>query len=381
MKKRRKIFEVTEENDIRYRGPLTYQHLRILGWLFLAASQVAVILRLGMKLNPDFILNGDKLLDVFSNLADFAMPLFLVANFGIILSARQGYKKLIIRFGLLSAAVLGAFFLIYEHYILGLLSTFLGSREAAVEEFEALFQNEKGFFAFNLFLDLLLCTLVMCFLNYTPKKIFRGKSVIIFRLFAILPIAYEAASVVLKILVGMGQITLPIYVFPFLTTKPPMGFVAFVALALFFKHSERKFKKEGKTAEEHGEFLGTRTNSLRFSIYTSVIFIITSLLDLIILASLIIGIVLYKGIRTPTKEALLPIFNLVTSWGFGNTLPLLFIAPFMMLYSYNKNPKRPNLDIYITMGGVILIVFVYIECFYQVLATVPEYLKFIASLY
>jgi len=375
MKQRRKIFDVTAENDIRYRGPLTYQHLRILGWLFLSASQVAAVLQIGMKINPDFIINGETLLRILSNLADFAMPLFLIANFGVILSARENYKKLIIRFGLLSAAVLGAFFIIYEHYILGLLTSFLGDRETAITTFESVFRGGKGFFAFNLFLDLLLCTLVMCFLNYTPKRVFKGKAVIIFRLFAILPIAYEAASVVLKILVGMERITLPIYVFPFLTTKPPMGFVAFVALAFFFKHSERKFRKVGKTAEEHGEFLGTRTNSLRFSIYTSIILIVTSIIDLIILITIIIAIIISKGTTTPTSEEILPIYNLVKSWGFGDTLPLLFIAPFMMLYSYNKKPKNPNIDIYITIGGVVLIVIVYVECFYQVFASVPEYLQ------
>ena len=84
MKNRKKIFDVTSENDIRYRGPLTYQHLRILGWLFIAASQVGVVLRLGLKLDPNFIPNSESVLNIFSSLSDFAMPLFLIANFRVL---------------------------------------------------------------------------------------------------------------------------------------------------------------------------------------------------------------------------------------------------------------------------------------------------------
>ena len=113
----------------------------------------------------------------------------------------------------------------------------------------------------------------------------------------------------------------------------------------------------------------------KFFLYTSIILIVTSIIDLIILITIIIAIIISKGTTTPTSEEILPIYNLVKSWGFGDTLPLLFIAPFMMLYSYNKKPKNPNIDLYITIGGVVLIVIVYVECFYQVFASVPEYLQ------
>ena len=41
-KRRVRIHEVTHENDIRYRGPLNFQHFQILGWLCIAISQIAV---------------------------------------------------------------------------------------------------------------------------------------------------------------------------------------------------------------------------------------------------------------------------------------------------------------------------------------------------
>lgn len=46
-KKRIRLHETTQENDIRYRGPLTAQHFKILGWICIVIAQIAVILRLG----------------------------------------------------------------------------------------------------------------------------------------------------------------------------------------------------------------------------------------------------------------------------------------------------------------------------------------------
>ena len=46
-KKRVKLHETTQENDIRYIGPLTAQHFKILGWVCIVIAQVAVIMRLG----------------------------------------------------------------------------------------------------------------------------------------------------------------------------------------------------------------------------------------------------------------------------------------------------------------------------------------------
>ena len=47
---RRKWHERIGEKDIRYRGPLNYQHFQILGWLCIVASQALLILSLGEKL-------------------------------------------------------------------------------------------------------------------------------------------------------------------------------------------------------------------------------------------------------------------------------------------------------------------------------------------
>lgn len=53
---------------------------------------------------------------------------------------------------------------------------FLGSHAAAAESIkEIIAKSSTGFISFNIFIDLTLCTLVMFFINYNPKKYFQGK--------------------------------------------------------------------------------------------------------------------------------------------------------------------------------------------------------------
>ena len=79
--------------------------------------------------------------------------------------------------------------------------------------------NREGFVAFNLFIDLFLCTLFMYFLNARPKRVLTGKKVLVLRSLALLPLAWEAASWVLKWKSAQGEITLPFWSFPLLTMK------------------------------------------------------------------------------------------------------------------------------------------------------------------
>lgn len=365
MKKRRKIHEVDSTNDIKYRGPLTYQHFRIAAWVLLALSQIALIISIGMTLRPAQAEEYTGLYTCFSVCGEIATPLLLIANFAVILTARAGYKKLLLRFGGLSLGAVLLFALFYERYAVGFLSVAVG-RESAQAMLDALLSG-NGYVAFNLFLDLFLCTLVMYFLNYTPKKVFTGKKLIIFRLFVIFPIAYEAVSVTLKILASLGRFSAPPMLFPFLTTKPPMGFIMFVALALFIKRRERKYIKKGRTVEEYREFLATNTNSWHFSVHSAIIMAVVALIDLVLL---FIGTLVVYAHYFPEEEsieALLMSANTAGRWGLGATVPLIIIAPVMLLFSYNRAPKYPKLDTFIPLGGVALILFVLIEGFYQAL--------------
>lgn len=363
MSKRRKIHEVDHTNDIRYRGPLNYRHFRIAAWVFIALAQISVLINVAELLEPGSMTDLTALATVLSFLKDIATPLLLIANFAVILTARENYSKLLLRFGILSFAAFALFFLLCERYAVGIISL-AGTREKARATLEAALGGD-GFFSFNIFLDLFLCTLVMFFLNYTPKKRFAGKKLPVFRLFALIPILYEAASVTLKILASFGKVRLPLYLFPLLTTKPPVEFVVFIALALFIKRRERKFLKQGKSMEEYHAFLDTKVNSWHFSVHAAVIMAVAAIVDFI-LATAMTAIYAIQYYNTPdyTQAVTIGVMRAL-GCGIGASTVLIFVAPLMLLFSYTRKPRHPELDYLIPAGGVFLIVLVYLEGIYQ----------------
>lgn len=365
MKPRRKIHEIDHTNDIKYRGPLNYQQFRMAAWVFIALSQIPVILSFSQKLPGDVQQETDLIRTILTILGHVATPLLLITNFSEILTSRSGYKKLLIKYGALSAGAILLFLLVYERYVIGLLSA-ASSRSEAHEMLNEIFASE-GFLAFNIFLDLFLCTLVMFFLDYTPQKRFQGKAHYVFRLFVLIPILYEAAIIVLKVLAGLQIIKLPPELFPLLTTKPPLAFAVFVVLALFIKRRERKFIKSGKTKEEYRTFLETNTNSWHFSVHAAVIMVVAVIVDLAVLVAFaMIHAAPYEGAQvydTYLAEGL----DVMLKCGFGGSISLILVAPFMLLYSYNRQPKNPKFDRFIPIAGVVMLVIVYIEGFFHVI--------------
>ena len=90
-KKRIKAYDRTAENDIRYRGPLTYRHLLVFGWICISFKILYILTTLGISIDanqPDWVYTLSR---VSSALGDLALPLFLFANFAIILDKKQTY--------------------------------------------------------------------------------------------------------------------------------------------------------------------------------------------------------------------------------------------------------------------------------------------------
>ncbi len=374
---RRKIHEIVDSGrDIKFRGPLSYRHLRILAWIALAASQVAVFTSLAIKFDPSMEGELSTLTSAFSIIGVLVVPLFLIANFSRILNVDGGYKSLLLSFGGLSAAFVVGFVFVYRHYVIGLL-TAISDAETAEKLGAVIIRLAGGgkFFAFNLFIDLFLCTLLNFFLNYTPKKSFRGKKLMIFRLFGLFPIAYEVASMILKIAASVDAITLPVYAFPFLTVKPPMTIVLFIALSVFIKLRERLFLKRGKTRADYNAFLSTNLNSFQFSLFTSIAIFIAAVVDLIVYIILVNAVVPDGA----SAEVIVEMLSRVDSIGFGDTFPLVFAIPFVMLFSYTKKYKKSNVDLWISVIGFIFVALVIVEGGYQFLICLPQALGQLTS--
>ena len=189
-----------------------------------------------------------------------------------------------------------------------------------------------------------------------------GKRLIVFRLFALLPVAYEIGSIVVKALTSMGTMIMPSYVYPLLTTKPPMTFLIFVFLTFFIKKREQLYRRNGRTHEEYQAFLGTNLNSLQFSTYLVTQFIAVAFLDLLML--LVLGIALHGKFGGGT-EGYTAALDAVQTWGFGDCLSLLFVTPILLLFSYTRTHKNTQLDLIINLVGIILLIIIYLEGLYQ----------------
>ena len=215
-KKRIGIHESTLENDIRYRGPLSCRHFKILGWLCIVLTQVAMIIRLGGRLDAGLAADTASWLDTLSNIADLSLPFLLIASFAQILNTDGGYKRQLIVNGAAMAGIFALYYLLFYRYIVGNVASVLETPSDALTVVKGGLATlaPYGFLTFNIFVDLFLCALTMVFLNYNPRRVFTGKGRIFFRLLALLPIAYEVGCMMLKVYAARGLAEIPTWAFP-----------------------------------------------------------------------------------------------------------------------------------------------------------------------
>lgn len=299
-KKRVRLHETTHENDIRFRGPLTAQHFKILGWLCIAIAQVVLLLTLGGRMNAGLAERTAGWRTVLSNIANLSLPFLLIANFAQLLNTEEGYRKQLLMNGAAMAGICAAYYLVFYRYIVGGVAAFLQEPAQALPAVNEVMNivMPYGFFAFNIFVDLFLCTLCMLFLNYQPRRVFKGKLRFIFRLMALLPIGYEVGCMVLKVRAARGLLTIPTWAYPLLTVKPPMTFALFLALAMFVKTRELRFRRHGKTHEEYAKFLQTRRNSWNFSVFLAIMLVLASIADVLV----VFGFSMNEAVQSVTTD-------------------------------------------------------------------------------
>ena len=430
-KNRLGIHEITQENDIRYRGPLSFQHFQIFGWLCIVMSQLVLLMKLGARYDAQFAADTEGVLGVLKMVAQLSLPFLLIANFAQILDASNGYRKQLIKNLAATAAICGLFYLFFYRYITGGFQSILTDPEEALPALQTALENVApyGFLCFNLFIDLLLCTLVMLFLNYKPVHLFRGRWVILFRLFTLLPVGYEVGCMLLKVRAAEEGIPIPVWMYPLLPVKPPMTFVLFVVLAVFVKTRERRFRRHGKTHEAYQAFLRTRRNSWNFSVFLAIMMVVVSLLDF----AVVLGFSLKQGVgqallhlnqveavterenpdavdtvetvktaekietretaeptesvkmvEKETQEELEDYFQsdemrqaivkgvlISDAAGFGGSIYLAFLAPFALLFSYTRTPKNKMISLLVPVAGVVAILFIYLEFIHAALPMLP----------
>jgi hypothetical protein len=368
------IFDRTAENDIRYRGPLSYRHLQILAWICIAFKILFILTNLSLRINPSQPQWLYALRDTFDNIGEFSLPLFLFANFAIILDEKKSYCQQLVKFAGLSLMIVLLYEVILHRYVAGLFTAVTSDRSTAMQLIdEGVYSLASGGgLAFNIFIDMFLCTLLMFFMNYVPTRFFTGKRLVLFRLMALLPILYEVASLGVRLAVCLGKLRPPVFVYPFLTTKPAMSFVLFILLVLFVKLRWVRFRRRGKSREAYQAFQRTNVNSLHFSIYASIMILITGLLDLAlhIFLSALLAVLGKAGTVEAgaiTEEMILQSGKIASALGFGNHFLMILIIPIILLFSYTRTHKDQMGDILIPVFGVVLAVIVTVEGLYQCL--------------
>ena len=94
------------------------------------------------------------------------------------MNGQKTYKSLLIKnFGLAAGLWLG-YAILLTRYVCGLIGIVNNGAHSNMDVLEAAVTRlvSSGVISFNIFIDLFLCTLVMFFMNYMPKKFFTGKS-------------------------------------------------------------------------------------------------------------------------------------------------------------------------------------------------------------
>ena len=357
-KKKKKRLPPWEKPDIRYRGPLSYRCIRILGWVFFAVSQLAVIFSVAGKLEI-FKGNSEFLSSIFDICGSMMMPLFLLANISIILRNRKALPKLLIFHAGMALGIAFLYYFVTERYLVTFFDVGRGdrgkSREVVMSLFNSIFSR-----GINVFLDLFLCTCFAFFLSYTPKKIFTGKKLILFRLMMILPIAYELFFCVYKVLLAANLAVEAEPLVPWIPTKSISIFIAFALIALIMKLHDGKLIKTEIPIEQIARYEKSNRNSLRTSIAISTIFGIVGILDFIIYIAVFI---ITSYAQNFDDGAALEFGTSLPQYGFGQGTSLILVIPFILLFSYTREHKKKEIDHFIPVGGIVLVIFTYLEGF------------------
>ncbi len=378
--KRISMYDVTPENDTtKFKGIFSYRHFRIAGWVCMAMALVSIMIGLGMKLSSRVAEKYSGVHDVLSFFAELGVFLFLFANFAVIIDKKSSYKKLFIMYGALSAGFVLLFADVYYRFLGGIVGSINDEMGTTIDTSDLM---SGGFQAFNIFLDMLLCTAVVFFIDYKPTKFFVGKKLYIFRAFAALPILYELACILLKYFATVDGLKLHPMVSPFLTTKPVLCFLLFVRMAFYVKGRETKFLNHGKTLEDYDAFMRTNRNSLQFARKFALMTLLYGFIDLVVVLILVILRLANAGLlqafldagadNQETTQLLDSVLGEARAIGFGGAVSMIFIVPFIFFFSYSKRYKKSKIDTLIPVGAVAVIGLVVIEAGRKLLMLMPE---------
>ena len=335
-----KIKRLLNKPDIRYSGIFSYRSLRIVGFLLLIFSQIAIIYNGIVSIDISLPSWSGKFVEVIQTMSYFSLPMFLAANLCVIMSNKKRIKQNLLFYSAMAMLFYLAILFIYYRYIYGLVSV-ISDDPASVPIIADVIA--KGLFGnlinYNVFVDLSLFSLFYFFLFYTPKNINTKKKTIIFRSLSGIPVLFAITSAILYMLYYLEIVQLPIAILAILPCRSLAIYAVFIILSIIIKIRQNKFIKLGGTEKQYENYLSTKRNSLEVSVIASIVLFGVCIIDFLLL-------ILYPPV-------------LLT--GIGSSFYMVAIIPFIFLLNYKKLPKYKFIDMLIPVIFIVLVILLYLE--------------------
>lgn len=341
------------ENDIKYRAPLGINHVRTIAWLCIVLTQIAALIGASNSIMGREIVSSG-VVSAIQLFASMSVPLFLISSFSYILQNRDRCGRIVLFYLSLSMIIPFLYFLVFFHYGTGLLKAFSSpAAENLNEAVSVLVADALGSsLNCNIFIDMALFSSLTFFLTAKPKlKIFSGKRLWIFRALALIPILYEVGAFAYKLECILGKALPTLYGYAFMPTKAPLTFIAFMLVLAFELSRKRRYISLGGSEEGYAEFFMTRKNSLMFAKSTAKTFAFIGGVDILFMC--ICYCIMYLGNAAD--------MNILFELGIGNSADLLTLAPFVLLFSYNRKPKIANYNLILPIVMIFVLVLVFLE--------------------
>ena len=337
--KRHRIDKLLYNQNIRYRGIFSYSAVKIIAFVFLFLAQVHLAQGFINKFISieSWTLWVDSTLEILSL---FALPLFLTANFCLIMYKKQNIKKSLILNSILAIVIWLAIVLVYYRYVVGVCEHLADSHQEALAIAERVTKKLFGkIINYNVFVDLALFSLFYFFFFYTPNNIKKKKSLLAFRFCSLIPIIFAITASIIYANYYVGNIDLPVALLPILPCRSLTVYFIFFLLSVALKLRAILFKKWGGTEQEYKQYIESNKSSLEISCVASIIIFVVCLIDFLLL---------YINPR-------------VLLYGLGLNFYFVFIIPFIMLFSYSKQPKSKFINIILPLIFIVAVIILYLE--------------------
>ena len=312
------MFELTY--DTRHRTILTYTTFKIIGLVLLGISQVSLALYAALftsVIPADEIKSSESAFDIFGLIISvisgdmsgetqvvssykslifmwpeikrvFAygkvVPIFLLIGlFSNLVQERKSIKRTILKYAIFTVAfylaeLIGYYFFLFpmiealgESYALD--ATTIALAEVGVNSLMHIFAN------FNIFIDLLLCSLFFFFVIYTPKKGFFSRHKKFFRSLVSIPILYLVISIIFTFL-GKDKIEIPLPIMALFSSRGIYAHLFFYVMTIYYKFRRIIYNKNpNNNGLDFKHYLKTQSSKLDFALIMGLVMLVICLFE------------------------------------------------------------------------------------------------------